>query len=173
MAGRPPCDRHGKMAEISTAMSITGLGSPDEFVAARDRNRAQQESELDGMSDTEFVTCDEAEKNDQQHVVSKIDEATAGLGRDRLRRLLWAENVLARCCFYLGCHRMAPYRSCFPHAGLLRPETEKLAKRVPLFPAGTSVHREDVSRICSVIRPVATNGEELRAGIRQANGRKG
>ncbi len=41
-----------------------------------------------------------------------------------LVRVLHAENVLARRYFYPGCHEMEPYRSYFPHAGLVLPETE-------------------------------------------------
>ena len=42
-------------------------------------------------------------------------------------KILHAENVIARRYFYPGCHRMEPYKSLFPNAGLVLPETEKIA----------------------------------------------
>jgi dTDP-4-amino-4,6-dideoxygalactose transaminase len=81
-------------------------------------------------------------------------------------QVLHAENVLARRYFYPGCHRMEPYRSYFPHAGLLLPHTERLASRVLILPTGTAVGRDQITGICRVIRmavgdAVAVN-EQLR-----------
>ena len=70
----------------------------------------------------------EAQKPNYQYLVLEIDEAVIGVSRDQLVAILEAENVKARRYFYPGCHRMEPYRSYFPHASLLLPETEKLVE---------------------------------------------
>jgi hypothetical protein len=69
-----------------------------------------------------------------------------------LLKVLWAENVIARRYFYPGCHQMEPYRSRYPHAGLLLPTTESVAERVLLLPNGTALSEDQVREICSVLK---------------------
>ena len=71
--------------------------------------------------------------------IVEVDGAVSPLDRDELLVVLHAESVLARRYFYPGCHEMEPYRSYFPHAGLLLPETERLTQRVMSLPTGTAV----------------------------------
>lgn len=106
----------------------------------------------------------EAERNNHQYVVVEVDETATGLCRDALVRVLQTENVLARKYFWPGAHRMEPYRSLFPHAGLLLPETERIAARVVVLPTGTAVSVDDVGVICSLIR--AALGDPARVGDR-------
>ena len=80
-------------------------------------------------------------------------------------RVLHAENVLARRYFYPGCHEMEPYRSYFPHAGLLLPETERLTQRVMSLPTGTAVGPEETAAICAIIRLAVANSQELGARL--------
>ena len=82
-------------------------------------------------------------------MVVEVDES-AGLSRDELQRVLWAENVLARRYFFPGCHRMEPYRSLFPDAAERLPQTERLARRVLALPTGTSM---DAGAVATVARP--------------------
>lgn len=92
----------------------------------------------------------------------EINEEITQISRDQLVKILWAENILARRYFYPGCHRMEPYRSYFPHAGLLLPETETLGKRVLVMPTGTAVDPEDISKICQIIRFVVQHSHEVK-----------
>jgi dTDP-4-amino-4,6-dideoxygalactose transaminase len=156
---------NGKMTEISAAMGLTGLESLDEFVAANLRNYAQYKSELDGIPGIQLVTYDEAERNSYQYIVLEVDAQRAGIGRDLLQKVLWAENILARRYFYPGCHAMEPYRSSFPDARLLLPETEGLVGRVLSLPTGTAVGAGDVSKVCQIIRLAVENSEELKARV--------
>ena len=94
-----------------------------------------------------------------------MDEATAGISRDDLVRVLHAENVLARRYFYPGCHEMEPYRSYFPHAGLLLPETERLTQRVMSLPTGTAVGPEEIEVVCAIIRLAVENSRELASRL--------
>jgi dTDP-4-amino-4,6-dideoxygalactose transaminase len=82
-----------------------------------------------------------------------------------LVRILQAENVLARRYFYPGCHQMEPYRSCFPHAGLLLPETERLVQRVLSLPTGTAVGPDEIDKICQIIRLVVEHAGEVKARV--------
>ena len=60
---------------------------------------------------------------------------------------------------------MEPYRSYFPHAGLLLPETDKLVQRVLVLPTGTAVGLDEISTICEIIRLVVSRGEEVRGKL--------
>lgn len=57
---------------------------------------------------------------------------------------------------------MEPYRSYFPHAGLMLSETEKLVQGVMSLPTGTAVGSEEVGKICRIIRFVVEHGQEVR-----------
>jgi hypothetical protein len=64
---------------------------------------------------------------------------------------------------------MEPYRSFFPHAGLLLPETERLAGCVLSLPTGTAVGEYEISRICQIIRTVAASCREVRERLEQVH----
>lgn len=152
---------NGKMSEIAAAMGLTSLESIEDFVAVNYRNYQQYHRELGDLPGVGFLTYDETERRNYQYIVIEIDEARAGISRDVVMKMLWAENVVARRYFYPGCHRMEPYRSYFPHAGLLLPETEALCRRTLLLPTGTAIGGEDVAAICQIIKIVIAHGKEI------------
>ena len=152
---------NGKMNEVSAAMGLTGLESLDEFIAVNRRNYESYRQCLGGVPGISLVTYDAAEKNNYQYIVCEVDESVAGVSRDTLLDILHAENVIARRYFFPGCHRMEPYRSYFPHAGLLLPHTERLAQRVMSLPTGTAVGKDEITVICRIISLAVAHGEEL------------
>ncbi len=153
---------NGKMAEICAAMGLTGLESLDEFIEVNRTNYLAYREGLSGLPGMRLLDYGEDEQRNYQYITLEIDEANAGLTRDELQRLLWSHNVLARRYFYPGCHRMEPYRSFFPHAGLLLPNTESVAERVLVLPTGTSVGIQDISVICSIIRSAIATPDAVR-----------
>ncbi|MGD9144392.1 MAG: aminotransferase class I/II-fold pyridoxal phosphate-dependent enzyme [Anaerolineae bacterium] len=152
---------NGKMSEVSAAMGLTGLESLAEFVAINTQNYSAYLGELSEIPGLRMLAYDEREQGNYQYIVLEIDNQTAGISRDRLVQLLHAENVRARRYFYPGCHQMEPYRSYFPHTGLLLPETERLVERVMTLPTGTSVGSEEIDSICRIIRFAIANGPEI------------
>jgi dTDP-4-amino-4,6-dideoxygalactose transaminase len=153
---------NGKMSEVSAAMGLTGLESLEEFIATNHRNYQQYQRELADVPGINLIKYDENEKCNYQYIILEIDGQVTGVSRDQLLEILHAENVLARRYFYPGCHHMEPYRSFFPHAGLLLPETERLTKQVMSLPTGTAVGPAEVSEICQIIRLVIAHGPEVR-----------
>jgi dTDP-4-amino-4,6-dideoxygalactose transaminase len=153
---------NGKMSEVSAAMGLTSLESLDEFIATNRQNYQQYQKELSDIDGISLFAYDEAEANNYQYVVLEVDESLTQVDRDQFVKILWAENIFARRYFYPGCHRMEPYRSYFPHAGLLLPETERIAKRVLILPTGTAVNPGAISQICQIIRLVAGQGVEVK-----------
>jgi dTDP-4-amino-4,6-dideoxygalactose transaminase len=149
---------NGKMSEVSAAMGLTSLECLDDFIAINHGNYNRYRQQLAGVPGIRLTAYDESEKCNFQYIVLEIDEAVTGISRDQLQQVLLAENVLSRRYFYPGCHRMEPYRSYFPHASLLLPDTERLAARVLCLPTGTAIGPEEISNICRIIRLAAENG---------------
>ncbi len=143
---------NGKMSEVSAAMGLTSLESMEEFIEVNRRNYYCYQEGLAGIPGVSLFPVNQAEKHNYQYIVLEIDEEEAQVSRDMLIKILHTENVIARRYFYPGCHRMEPYRSYFPHAGLLLPETEKLGQRVLVLPTGTAISEEDVTKICEIIQ---------------------
>lgn len=156
---------NGKMNEICAAMGLTGLESLDEVITANHRNYAAYQSGLHGIPGLQLINYDEDARNNYQYVIVEVDEAVAGISRNLVVDVLHAENVLARRYFYPGCHQMEPYRSYFPHAGLLLPETNRLTQRVMSLPTGTAVGPEEIREICAIARLAIQNSRELAAKI--------
>lgn len=152
---------NGKMSEISAAMGLTSLESLADFIQTNRQNYHQYQEGLAGVADVRLLTFDENEKCNYQYIVMEIDESKAGISRDELVEILHAENVIARRYFYPGCHRMEPYRTCYPDAGLRLPLTERLADCVVTLPTGTAVSSQQISDICELIKWVISHGPEV------------
>lgn len=156
---------NGKMSEVSGAMGLTGLESLKDFIDHNFNNFSNYRSILMDVPGIRLITYDERERCNYQYVIIEVDEAVTGISRDDLVSVLHAENVLARRYFFPGCHQMEPYRSYFPNARLLLPETEKLVKKVLVLPTGTHVTVQDIERICELIRYCIDNGREIASVI--------
>ncbi|BDG07086.1 aminotransferase class I/II-fold pyridoxal phosphate-dependent enzyme [Anaeromyxobacter paludicola] len=164
---------NGKMSEISAAMGLVGLESLDEFIGCNRRNHARYAELLAGIPGLQLHGYDPAERQNHQYVVVEVDQDAAGIGRDALVELLHAENVLVRRYFYPGVHRMEPYRSLYPNAGLLLPVTERLVTRTMILPTGTGLSVEDVDGVCDLIRLAVGQGAEILARKARAQGPRG
>jgi dTDP-4-amino-4,6-dideoxygalactose transaminase len=159
---------NGKMSELSAVMGLTSLESLDEFISANRRNYQQYRTEMASVPGVKMLDFDEREQSNYQYIVLEIDQNVTRVSRDQLLKILWAENAIARRYFYPGCHRMEPYRSYFPQARLLLPETEKLVKRVLVLPTGTAVGAEQIAAIGQIMRLVVSRGEEVSGRLAPA-----
>jgi dTDP-4-amino-4,6-dideoxygalactose transaminase len=156
---------NGKMTEVCAAMGLTSLESVDEFMKTNRRNHEAYRRSLDGIPGIALMQYDESERANYQYIVVEVDERETGLTRDALVEVLSAENVLARRYFFPGCHRMEPYRSHFPHAALVLPETEALCRRVMVLPNGTSVDEQAVGKICGIVKRAVASAEAVMASL--------
>jgi dTDP-4-amino-4,6-dideoxygalactose transaminase len=158
---------NGKMSEIAAAMGLTSLDSIDEFIEINYRNYKAYQQELRDIQGVSLLPYNEAEKCNYQYITLEIDKAITGVSRDILLKILHAENIIARRYFYPGCHRMEPYISYFPHAGLLLSETEQLVKRILILPAGTSIGDSEIHLICQILRLAVTEMKTLRQRLQK------
>lgn len=153
---------NGKMSEISAAMGLVSLEALDDFVATNKQHHAAYVRHLAAVPGLEVVPYDGAERNNYQYIVVEVGP-DAALDRDALVEVLKAENVLARRYFFPGVHRMEPYRSLYPNAGVLLPVTEDLVTKTLILPNGTGVTADDVEVICGIIRTASSNAAAIRA----------
>jgi len=162
---------NGKMNEFSAAMGLTSIESMHEFI---EHNRGNYHSYRDGLAAVPGIALleyDEEQHVNYQYVIAEVDGEMSGIDRDVLLDVLWAENILARRYFYPGCHRMQPYRSYFPNAGLLLPETERVSSRVLVLPTGQTMTPADVERVCGVIRTAVEHGSDITRRLERAGKR--
>jgi dTDP-4-amino-4,6-dideoxygalactose transaminase len=158
---------NGKMTEASAAFGLTSFESLEQIRGVNRRNHCLYSEILRDVPGISVVPYDERQLNNYQYIVLEVDEAECGLSRNQLQAVLYAENVLSRRYFYPGCHRMEPYRSHFPHAHLLLPQTERLVQRVLQIPTGTSVTEEDVRTIGHIVRHAVAVAPELQRALTQ------
>jgi dTDP-4-amino-4,6-dideoxygalactose transaminase len=149
-------------------MGLSSLDSLEEFVKTNRSNYNRYREELSAVPGVRLFAYDDSEKCNYQYIVVEVDEQLTGISRDELVKVLWAENVVARRYFYPGCHRMEPYRSYYPHAGLLLPATEKLVERVLILPTGMAVTEHEVEQICRILELAIGNASEVRRRLSEA-----
>lgn len=147
---------NGKLNEISAAMGLTNMEAMDDIIAVNRRNYEAYKAGLANVPRISVIDYDPAERNNYQYVVIEVDPEVCPRNRDEIVEALHAENIIARKYFWPGCHKMEPYRSLQPNAGLLLPETERIAARVIVLPTGQTVEEETVQRVCKIIRNAAT-----------------
>jgi dTDP-4-amino-4,6-dideoxygalactose transaminase len=150
---------NGKMTEVCAAMGLTGLEGLDEFVRINLHNYRVYRNALADIPGIKLINYCDQEQCNRQYIIAEVDEKLLGISRDDLVRILHAENILARRYFFPGCHNMQPYKSLFPHAGLVLPNTEYLIQSAIALPTGLSVSEGDIEAIISIIRYVAVNHE--------------
>jgi dTDP-4-amino-4,6-dideoxygalactose transaminase len=157
---------NGKMTEVCAAMGLTSLESIEELIAVNRENYYAYAEYLSDIPGVTLLAFNEAERNNYQYVVAQIEPATAGLTRDQIVDVLHAENVLARRYFWPGCHRMEPYRSLQPNAGVLLPHTESLAARVFVLPTGQQMTVDGVRNIAEIIASAVSNAPAVNEALR-------
>jgi dTDP-4-amino-4,6-dideoxygalactose transaminase len=143
---------NGKMNEISAAMGLTNLEAMEDIIAVNRRNYEAYKVGLANVPGISVINYDSAERNNYQYVVIEVDPELCPRNRDEIVEALHAQNIIARKYFWPGCHKMEPYRSLQPNAGLLLPETERVAARVIVLPTGQEVDKKIVGRVCHMIR---------------------
>jgi len=143
---------NGKMSEIHAAMGLTNFEAIEDIIAINRRNYETYKAGLANVPGISVINYDPAERNNYQYVVIEVDPEVCPRTRDEIVEALHAENIIARKYFWPGCHKMEPYCSLQPNAGLLLPETERIAARVIVLPTGQSITAETVADICSIIK---------------------
>jgi dTDP-4-amino-4,6-dideoxygalactose transaminase len=152
---------NGKMTEICAAMGLTNLESIDEFRDANKKNYKAYKKGVEGIAGLQLISYDEEEECNYQYIVVEVGPEFP-LTRDAIIAVLHAENILARKYFWPGCHRMLPYRAYYPHAGMLLPNTTKVAERILVLPTGVHMDQIKIDVIISILDIISRNPEAVR-----------
>ena len=161
---------NGKMTEIEAAMGLTSLESMQAFVEHNRQNYYAYKEGFNRIPGVELIEYDESERCNFQYIVIELDERITSVTCTQMLEILAAEHIDARRYFYPGCHRMEPYRSYFPNAGMLLSNTEKLLGKVLTLPTGTSVSLEQVKKITALIARVVESGRSIAVRLRARPG---
>lgn len=141
---------NGKMSEINAAMGLVNLDSLDAFVKINKMNYESYKASIEGIDGLSLIEFEHTEKCNYQYVVVEVGDDYP-LSRDELIEKLHANNILARRYFWPGCHKMEPYRSLQPNAGLLLPVTEEVSARMVILPTGTVINDGIINRVMEII----------------------
>lgn len=142
---------NGKLTEIAAAMGLTNLEALDNFVSINRRNYEIYQQGINSLNGISLLHYNESERNNYQYVVVEVGAAFP-VSRDKIVEVLVAENILARKYFWPGCHNMQPYRSYYPNAGLVLPNTKLVAERVIVLPTGSTIGEDDIAGILAILR---------------------
>lgn len=151
---------NGKMSEISAAMGLASLQELDAFIAHNRNNYHHYSRRIADMPGLSIVEHDEKEKRNFHYIIVRVADDSP-ISRDTIVRALEQENILARRYFYPGCHRMEPYRSYYPNAGLLLPVTERLTEVLFCLPNSTETQHHHVAAVCDLLAFIMQNGAEI------------
>lgn len=162
---------NAKMSEAAAALGLAGLEMMDEVIETNRKNHAAYQAGLENVPGVRLLPNDEREARNYQYIVIEIEADQAGLARDQLRDVLWAEGIMARRYFSPGCHRMEPYLTerAERHLHQSLPVTERLAESVLTLPTGTSVGQEEIARLCQIIRFSCEHASELKLKLAGEN----
>jgi dTDP-4-amino-4,6-dideoxygalactose transaminase len=116
---------------------------------------------VEGIPGLQLISYDEEEECNYQYIVVEVGPEFP-LTRDAIIAVLHAENILARKYFWPGCHRMLPYRAYYPHAGMLLPNTTKVAERILVLPTGVHMDQIKIDVIISILEIISRNPEAVR-----------
>lgn len=149
---------NGKMTEVCAAMGLTNLRSIDQFLATNLRNYEVYAEELSTIPGVKMRRCCDCStpreyswQSNKQYVLMEVT-AEFPLSRDELMEKLHRENILARRYFWPGCHKMEPYKSLQPNAGMMLPVTEDVLERLLLLPTGEAIDVDKILQITALIR---------------------
>jgi dTDP-4-amino-4,6-dideoxygalactose transaminase len=146
---------NGKMIEVAAAMGLVNLDAIDSVIASNLRNYRTYRVALGGLPGISLLNFNDSERNNYQYVVMEVGE-NCPVSRDCIIEALHAENIRARKYFWPGCHNMSPYRELYPHAGLLLPNTQRVADHVVVLPTGTTMNDAMINDVAAVIRVLVT-----------------
>ena len=141
---------NGKMSEICAAMGLVNLDSLDKFIAANHENLAAYKAVADEHSGIRLLEPFPGDESNCQYVVVELLGENAQL-RDKVVAVLNDSGVMARRYFWPGVHRMEPYASLDPHAGLTLTTTELVADRTLVLPTGTATSPEKARQIMEIV----------------------
>jgi dTDP-4-amino-4,6-dideoxygalactose transaminase len=153
---------NAKMSEFSAAMALANLECYDRLLAHNRDIHAAYRQGFAGLDGIALQECRPDCGRCDHYAVLSVSESAA-LGRETLRRVLAAENVVARRYFFPGCHRSPPYdRPDRPDL----PITDALCQTVLQLPTGLQMTPDDAATIAAIVARAFEHAAEVEAIVR-------
>ena len=146
---------NGKMTEVCAAMGLTNLRSIERFKEVNRRNHEVYADGIESIRGLRLLQCQKGDDSatqdcNEQYVLVEIGDAYP-LSRDELMQRLHDANVLVRRYFWPGCHRMEPYKTLQPNAGIMLPATEAVLEKILLFPTGAAIDPGMIRQVLALL----------------------
>lgn len=155
---------NAKMNEAEAAMGLASLQEMENTVNINRCNFEHYMQALSGVPGINLLCPEKSGESTYQYVVTVVDDSAAGLTRDEILAILWAENIRARRYFHPGCHRVPPHVKSAEQIDL--PVTDSLTRRVLCLPTGASLTKHDIDLVASVLRVSINASDSVRAGLK-------
>lgn len=155
---------NAKMPETSAAIGLRNLEQIDSLFEKNLLCYKAYRDGLHGIAGLRVLAYAPLVRHNRHYVVIEV-QPEAELNRDELLRVLHAENVLARRYFYPGTHRMQPYISRRAGNESALPQTEQIAQRVLVLPAGSALSLRQVAKVCGIVRRAVGEAARIRTHL--------
>jgi dTDP-4-amino-4,6-dideoxygalactose transaminase len=148
---------NGKMNELQAAIGLLNLKLFEEEKRKRQIIKSIYAENLKAMNGIRLVQMPENVTDSMQYFVIKIDKEIFGLSRDEVYSKLKEYNVFARKYFYPLCSEYQPYQR-LPSSGKDNlPVANKIKNEVLCLPFYGDLGKENVGKICEIIRCLRKN----------------
>lgn len=139
---------NAKMNEYSAAMALSNLEGYDDLLTHNQHIQRVYKSSIQEIPAVQFVTANTLSEHNSHYAVLNVPSELP-VERDRMRKILRAENVYARRYFWPSCHNIIPYCNDI-HSNSLQ-VTDKLAGSLLQLPTGFQMTAEDAANIGKLI----------------------
>ena len=140
---------NARMSEFHAALALSGFSSLEARIRRRNQIRLHYLRRLEGVPGLSFQRIPEGHRSTCKDVSVLVDGDTFGASRDRLRNLLYEQNIETRRYFWPPVHRQKLYRRIWDGSPL--PVTDRVAERVLNLPIYSALTDQDVDRVCDAI----------------------
>ncbi|MBF0169635.1 MAG: aminotransferase class I/II-fold pyridoxal phosphate-dependent enzyme [Nitrospinae bacterium] len=151
---------NGKLNEVHAALALSSLEGLDAVIAGNRRRYERYREQFAPLKGYPLFPYPEGEKVNFEFALLEIG-ADAPLSRDRLVRLLRAENALARPYYSPPLHRSEHMPEGLPVPSL--PVTEAASLRYIQMPVGERVSEEDIQQLAELTAFALDHGPAITA----------
>ena len=156
---------NGRMSEAQAAVALFNL---DHYPEHKQRNEQIFETFRTGLAGVPGLTVrvpSGVSESNYQNLICLIDEATFGLHRDDVWRILRAENLLAGRGFYPLTHELFSKNDALTRS---LPQTERYCARTIELPMNQAFTRGDVSRVIELLGSIQRDADVIAYQLAEA-----
>jgi dTDP-4-amino-4,6-dideoxygalactose transaminase len=140
---------NARMSEFHAALALSGVSGLEARIARRNEIRARYLRRLEAVDGLAFQEIPEQAYSTCKDMAVLVDPVAFGASRDWLLTFLQEQGIEARRYFWPPVHRQELYRQVWDGGPL--PATDRVSECILDLPIYSSLHDEDVDRVCDAI----------------------